>query len=246
MREAIVDQLGSLTAWWTAEGVDAQARSAWGAGAVPDGVSPAALSWHEADPTGLIYMRARYYDPTIGRFLSEDPLWSTNAYRYADNDPVGSWDPFGWSAVENGQLAKKELPQTAPRKKAAKEIACVITRHAVTVALRANPAADIADILLDKKCAGKCKKGDPITVIGRHRDYRFVAKYLGEGVSVFYDRTLGSNPANWWPPNEAWLKGRVEAGDCIILSNIRSTAIPGRGFWNELNLLRDLGVKGGL
>jgi RHS repeat-associated protein len=36
----------------------------------------------------LTYMRARYYDPTTGRFNSEDPIWSTNLYPYAGNNPI--------------------------------------------------------------------------------------------------------------------------------------------------------------
>jgi RHS repeat-associated protein len=43
----------------------------------------------------LYYMRARFYDPAIGRFLSEDPIWSTNLYPYADNNPVMGIDPKG-------------------------------------------------------------------------------------------------------------------------------------------------------
>jgi RHS repeat-associated protein len=46
----------------------------------------------------LYYSRARYYDPFIGRFLSEDPLGFTqgvNFYAYVNNNPVNANDPSG-------------------------------------------------------------------------------------------------------------------------------------------------------
>lgn len=43
----------------------------------------------------LSYMRARYYDPTIGRFNSTDPIWSTNLYPYANNNPIMNVDANG-------------------------------------------------------------------------------------------------------------------------------------------------------
>ncbi len=48
--------------------------------------------------TKLYYMRARYYDPQLGRFISEDPLGiagGLNLYAYAENDPVNGRDPTG-------------------------------------------------------------------------------------------------------------------------------------------------------
>nr|VFJ44556.1 MAG: RHS repeat-associated core domain-containing protein [Candidatus Kentron sp. FW] len=48
--------------------------------------------------TGLYYYRARYYDPEVGRFLTEDPLGfkaGVNFYRYVENNPVNFNDPSG-------------------------------------------------------------------------------------------------------------------------------------------------------
>jgi RHS repeat-associated protein len=51
------------------------------------------------EPNGLYYMRARYYDPSVGRFISEDPIGfaggDVNLYGYVHNDPVNLVDPLG-------------------------------------------------------------------------------------------------------------------------------------------------------
>lgn len=53
----------------------------------------------ENDATGLYYYRNRYYNPSIGRFISEDPIgWAsgqTNAYAYVGGNPVQFADPGG-------------------------------------------------------------------------------------------------------------------------------------------------------
>lgn len=56
--------------------------------------------------TGLYYLRARYYDPSIGRFFSRDPLGGTsvvprtaNRYIYALSNPLRYRDLSGLSAV---------------------------------------------------------------------------------------------------------------------------------------------------
>lgn len=69
---------------------------------------------HEQDASGLIYMKARYYEPTIGRFLSSDPaFWDMslslkdpqawNSFAYARNSPVNLIDPDGRAFVPSFQ-----------------------------------------------------------------------------------------------------------------------------------------------
>ena len=53
--------------------------------------------------TGLYFYRARYYDPSIGRFISEDPIRfdaGTNFYTYVLNNPVMFIDPLGLCGVD--------------------------------------------------------------------------------------------------------------------------------------------------
>ncbi len=71
----------------------------------------------QQDPaTGLYYDRARWYDPSTGGFMSQDPAQSDpNLYRYAGNDPTSFNDPSGMSggpvSGESGQSGGMPGPQ---------------------------------------------------------------------------------------------------------------------------------------
>jgi RHS repeat-associated protein len=62
-----------------------------------------AFTGREWDPeTALYYYRARYYDPSIGRFISEDPIGlagGLNLYAYVGNDPTNEFDPDGLKPI---------------------------------------------------------------------------------------------------------------------------------------------------
>jgi RHS repeat-associated protein len=81
-------------------GTDATQRfDAWGNKTASTGTSPRyGYTGREPDETGLIYYRARYYDPSTGRFVSRDPIGlrgGINQYSYVGNNPVNLIDPLG-------------------------------------------------------------------------------------------------------------------------------------------------------
>ena len=108
------DIRGSVRAMTDASG-KVRAVSSYDAWGVPhdqgDGGAKAAslfgYTGEQQDPkTDLVYLRARWYSPELGRFLTRDPLagpadslHSYEAYAYGDNDPVTRVDPSGLSAV---------------------------------------------------------------------------------------------------------------------------------------------------
>ena len=49
------------------------------------------------EESGLIYLRARYYDPTTGQFITRDPLaaQTRSPYGYADDNPINVTDSLG-------------------------------------------------------------------------------------------------------------------------------------------------------
>jgi RHS repeat-associated protein len=71
-------------------------------------ITPFGYAGQYTDPTGNLYLRARYYDPATAQFLTRDPLeaLTANPYGYTDGnplqyiDPLGLswWNPASWSA----------------------------------------------------------------------------------------------------------------------------------------------------
>jgi RHS repeat-associated protein len=93
---------------------------------------------HESDTnTGLIYMRARYMDPVLGRFLSEDPgRDGINWCIYCRDNPISFTDYTGLGpgtliAVEDG--LQYELSQGAEalyaENYAVRKLVCVVMRY---------------------------------------------------------------------------------------------------------------------
>lgn len=102
----------------------------------------------ELDACGLYYFGARYYDPTIGRFITPDPLntyvrelrvassQNLNPYSYVQSNPVSFTDPFGlqirrgaeewvpegFVQTESGIWADPVTPSNSPRSEGASNI----------------------------------------------------------------------------------------------------------------------------
>lgn len=59
----------------------------------------------EADASGVICYRSRYYDPALGRYTQRDRIGlagGLNDYAYVDADPIDGVDPTGRQASANG------------------------------------------------------------------------------------------------------------------------------------------------
>jgi RHS repeat-associated protein len=117
------DGLGSITALTDRQGQVVQKYEYDSFGNLKEGLGfidqPYTYTGREWDKeTGLYYYRARYYDPTIGRFINRDPIGILgniynnqynvsfdqyvssvqNTYAYTENNPVNYIDPSGlWS-----------------------------------------------------------------------------------------------------------------------------------------------------
>jgi RHS repeat-associated protein len=104
------DGLGSITSLSNGAGALAQTYSFDSFGkTTPTGslVNPFQYTSRELDTeTNLYFYRARYYDPSAGRFLSEDPSATSgreNLFQYVGNNPLNLYDPSGLSQTKPKQ-----------------------------------------------------------------------------------------------------------------------------------------------
>ncbi|AEG00906.1 RHS repeat-associated core domain-containing protein [Methylomonas methanica] len=113
------DGLGSVVATSNGSGViTASARyDAFGRTLAQTGGIPRyGYAGREPDATGLIYYRARYYDPALGRFAQRDPAGfadGINPYAYVGNSPVNFRDPLGLSKAKPVVVAASAFAGTS-------------------------------------------------------------------------------------------------------------------------------------
>jgi RHS repeat-associated protein len=90
---SLTNSSGAIAATYTYDGFGKLAAST---GSRPN---PFQFTARESDSeTGLDYYRARYFDPNVGRFVSEDPSGTSgglNLYEYVLNNPINLYDPTG-------------------------------------------------------------------------------------------------------------------------------------------------------
>ncbi|MGH9874512.1 MAG: RHS repeat-associated core domain-containing protein [Pyrinomonadaceae bacterium] len=98
----IADHLGTTRAFTDASGNLASSLTYDSFGNVASGSAATRFTYtgREFDSeTGLMFYRARWYDPQQGRFISEDPIGfesgGINLFAYVDNNPINLMDPMG-------------------------------------------------------------------------------------------------------------------------------------------------------
>jgi RHS repeat-associated protein len=99
------DHLGSTTKLTNSAGavVEQSSYDSFGK-AANSSLTRYSYTGRERDPdTGLMYYRARWYDPETGRFISEDPIGlagGINQYAYVGNNPQNGTDPTGLYEID--------------------------------------------------------------------------------------------------------------------------------------------------
>jgi RHS repeat-associated protein len=142
------DALGSVTSLSNTAGALAQTYTfdSFGKQTASSGslTNPFQYTGRELDSeTGLYYMRARYFDPQTGRFLSEDPIGfkgGKNFYAYVGNNAINQTDPDGTGVVDCAK-ALKAINQAANQVK--DDLARVTTHCGCYVVLAAEIALAI-------------------------------------------------------------------------------------------------------
>lgn len=119
---------------------------AWGNPETAGGLSsytPFGFAGAYTDPSSVIYLINRYYDPATGQFLSVDPLADETGepYAYAGDDPLNETDPSGMKAKCDAACERAKKAET--KAKAAIAAARAADERAAQAEQAAQAAQDI-------------------------------------------------------------------------------------------------------
>jgi len=191
------DGLGSITSLTDSTGALAQTYSYDSYGNLTNSTgsitNPIRYTGREFDAeTSLYYYRARYYDPTTGRFLSEDKLrfgsGGVHFYSYVDNNPNNFRDPSGrkkfhgnWCGPDWTGAMKEEYNPA----------------HASSYA---KPVDDLDTVCMHHDiCYFNCRNTLPCDPEGRSKCMRQCDNVMtGEALPIIVNQNWGYGYAIWW------------------------------------------------
>lgn len=142
-------------------------------------------SKYQDEESDFLYYGYRSYNPSVGRWLSRDPieeLGGDNIYSHALNDPVLRFDSYGLSTAEQVEEVKKEIELIQKMHDLAKEmienfekckgqcygISSAVAHYCSCFRDAAGSPDDFADCICiqipdDKKCKARARKAAQIT-----------------------------------------------------------------------------------
>lgn len=118
-----------------------------GSGAADNPFTYGGASGVMTDETGLHFMRARYYDSELGRFVQKDPLGlsgGVNPYTYAENNPLVAADPTGLQSTYHKMIYMALLKKMPHAKAQLMAIMRVVPNTGTFEAFAAMNGVDIA------------------------------------------------------------------------------------------------------
>lgn len=174
---------------------------------------------------GLHYMGARYYDPVVGRFMSNDPVgfvegnpMSFNRYAYANNNPYMYYDPDGELPVAFIPLAiwaAISLTGDTPAERG-------ISSEQQFISELIAPVPPLLKVLQGSKVGVAVNKVIPKVNMGKqgkhipgHNNYQKGKSVLTGDPQKLAQKAGTGQPVNSVPRGQAGFKERVDFGETI-------------------------------
>ena len=119
--------------------------------------NPMRYTGQQLDPTGLYNLRARHYNPALGRFTQTDPLEATvgepypSSYVYGRNNPVVYTDPSGLRAERVGPGGEVPVAENPVADQAPEQLALILLQSGAQLPAKGCLPGDSLGMFVDTK-----------------------------------------------------------------------------------------------